>query len=215
VTSPRIFISMGTPYAPKYVEFRAALERFFRDDCDADPRILGVNEYPSGNPLQKIHDVMRTCHGVVIVAYERKYIGSGTEKRTAPAPIALDQRTYTTPWNHIESALAYSLDLPIYIICENGLTEEGLIETKVDWYVQRIDFTPDQLREPGVSQSIRAWIDDRVRPLADKPRAFKAIEGSLKLSEMTPKELWGVGAGIAAVFAAGVAAGRFLPHLFG
>jgi hypothetical protein len=213
VADPRIFISMGTPYAPKYVEFRSALEQFFREN-GVDPRILGVNEYPAGNPLSKIRDVMETCAGVVIVAYERKYVGNGLEKRSAPAPIDIDKKTYTTPWNHIESALAYSLDLPIYIICENGLTEEGLIETRLDWYVQRIDFHPDRLRDPAVVQSVRAWIDDRVRPRSRKPRAFQTLEGTLKFSEMTSKELWGTGAFIASIFAAGVAFGRFLPHLF-
>jgi len=69
MANPRIFISMGTPYAPKYVTFRHDLERFIRDECRADPRIIGVNEYPTGNPLAKIREVMRSCSGVMIVAY--------------------------------------------------------------------------------------------------------------------------------------------------
>jgi hypothetical protein len=211
VADPRIFISMGTPYAPKYTAFRLEIERFIREECKSDPRIIGVNEYPPGNPLDKIRDVMRSCHGVLIVAYERKFIDRGMEKRTGSTPTALEQRTYTTTWNHIESALAYSLGLPIYFICENGLTEEGLIETKLDWYVQRIDFDPAELRNPHVTQSIRAWVDERVRPRARRMRVAQTFEGTIRLSEMTPKEIWTTLAVLSAVFLAGAALGRWLP----
>jgi hypothetical protein len=215
MADPRIFISMGTPYAPKYADFRLTLERFIRDECKADPRILGVNEYPAGNPLSKIRDVMRTCDGVLIVAYERNFIGDGFEKRASSTPIALRERTYTTSWNHIESALAYSLDLPIYVICETGLTEDGLIETTVDWFVQRMELTQAGLHDAAVSQSIRTWIDERVRPRSAKPRALKAFEGTMKLSEMTPKEIWGAGALVVTIFVAGMGVGRWMPLLFG
>ena len=214
MANPRIFISMGTPYAPKYVTFRHDLERFIRDECRADPRIIGVNEYPTGNPLAKIREVMRSCSGVMIVAYERKFVDRGIEKRSGDAPSTIEQRAYKTPWNHIESAIAYSLDLPIYVLCENGLTEEGMIETKVDWYVQRIDFDSAALHNPHVAQSVRAWIDERVRPRAGRPRFTQTLEGSLRLSEMTPKEIWATLGVLISVFAAGAAVGHWLPAWF-
>lgn len=213
MAEPRIFISMGTPYTEAFEQFRDALEKFIRR-CGADPRIIGVNEYPTGNPLAKIRDVMRNCHGVIIVAYERKFLEAGIEKRTGANPISLNQRTYTTPWNHIESAMAYSLGLPIYILCQHGLTEEGLIETKADWYVQHLDMTPQALAATPVSESLRTWLAESVTPFAGKPRAWKTLEGALKLSEMTPKEIWSFLGLLSAIFAMGAAFGRWAPSLF-
>src|SRR5271165_7263999 len=112
MTECRVFISMGTPYTTEYMAFRDRLEQFLRDGCGVDPRIIGKNEYPSGSPLQKIKDVMTTCSGVVIVAYERKYVQIGAEKRKGESPTAIEEEIYTTPWNHIESAMAYSLGIP-------------------------------------------------------------------------------------------------------
>ena len=114
--TPRIFISMGTPYTEQYSQFRDELELFLRDTCKVDPRIIGKNEYPSGSPLEKIREVMRGCHGVLVVAYERKFLEAGIEKRGGAAPQQLNGLTYTTAWNHIESAMVFSFGLPLYII---------------------------------------------------------------------------------------------------
>jgi hypothetical protein len=214
MAEPRVFISMGTPYNETFEAFRDALEKFLRR-CRADPRIIGVNEYPTGNPLAKIRDVMKSCHGVIVVAYERKYLQAGVEKRSAAAPKPLSDQAYTTPWNHIESAMAYSLGLPIYIICQRGLTEDGLIETRADWYVQHMDLTPEALDKTAVSESLRTWLAESVAPVARKPRAWKSIEGALKLSEMTAKEIWGALALVGSIFAAGAAFARWAPALIG
>src|SRR5687768_38611 len=96
----RIFISMGTPYTAAFEQFRSALENFLRVQCHVNPRIIGVNEYPAGNPLTKICEVMKGCHGVIVVAYERKYLESGIEKRSGDNPTPLRKKAYTTPWNH-------------------------------------------------------------------------------------------------------------------
>jgi hypothetical protein len=215
MATPRIFISMGTPYTDTYRQFRDALEGFLRDQCGADPRIIGKNDYPDANPLAKIKEVMQSCHGVVVVAYERKFVSQGEEKRTSPSPLALTDRRYTTPWNHVESAMAFSLGLPLYIICQNGLAEEGLIETKMDWYVQYADIDASALNRPEVTQSIQGWVRARVAPNAAKSRIFRTIEGDLKLSEMTPKEIWAAVGLLTATFSLGAAAAHFVPKLFG
>jgi hypothetical protein len=131
--SPGVFMSMGTPYRPEQFAFHERLVALLKDECDVDPGILKVHEYPSGNGLDKIRKVMSTCDGVLIVAYERSYIARGIERRRGEKERAISNAKYTTPWNHIESAMAYSLNLPIHIIAESGLVEEGLIEDKIDW----------------------------------------------------------------------------------
>jgi hypothetical protein len=213
--APKIFVSMGTPYSEQYVQFREALETFLRDSCKADPRIIGKNEYPPGNPLESIRDVMKTCDGVVVVAYERKYLETGVEKRASNSPIKIAKQTYTTPWNHIESAIAYGLGIPLYIICETGVAQEGLIETKLDWQVQTTAINKDTFSRPEIAQTIRSWVDQRVFPRSKRrARLWRAFTGNLQISEMTFVELWAPISVVTAAFALGVAASHLLPRLF-
>jgi hypothetical protein len=207
MTAPRVFISMGTPYTSVYKDFRDELSRFLRESCDVDPRIIGVNEYPSGSPVEHIRSTMRNCAGVIIVAYERKYLEKGLEKRGAESSQTLEKRTYTTPWNHIESAIAYSLGLPLYIICQNGLTEEGLIESKVDWYVKHVDIHPGALSDRDLSESLRAWVKTRVIPRSKKSNVLPALSGRVKFAEMTPVEFWAFCVMLLGVFLLGSAIG--------
>jgi hypothetical protein len=215
MAAPRIFVSMGTPYAEQYTRFREELDVFLREQCGADARIIGKNEYPVGSPLSKIRDVMRTCHGVIIVAYERKHVAKGTDRRGSTEATSFVDRTYPTPWNHIESAMAYSLDLPIHILCQRGLTEEGLIETKMDWYVQYLDIAPGSLNDSAIGGTIRSWVRERVVPRASRPSIGRSVSGHSKLSDMSPVEIWSFFGIVAAAFGAGVGAAVLFPNLFG
>jgi hypothetical protein len=212
--APRVFVSMGTPYTPAFAQFRDDLETMLRDRCGVDPRIIGKNEHPAGSPLTHIKSVMGDCAGVIVVAYERKFLETGTEKRGSAAPLKLVKNIYTTPWNHIESAMAYSLGLPLYIFCQRGLAEEGLIESKIDWYVQHVDMTPGSLSKPEIIDSVRAWVDQRVIPKSKKRiGSMAALRGAAKFSEMTPHELLAFGGMLLAAFAAGATAATYFPGL--
>jgi hypothetical protein len=210
---PRVFVSMGTPYTENYTRFRDELETLLRNSCGVDPRIIGKNEFPSGSPLAHIRAVMRQCAGVIIVAYERKYVETGMERRGGDGATKVEKRTYTTPWNHVESAIAYSLELPLYIFCQNGLSEEGLIESKVDWYIQHIDMVPGALSKPELVESIRAWVNTRVVPRSNKSSILRSLQGHVKFSEMTPHEIWTFFGIIAAAFLAGAVLSSKFPTL--
>jgi hypothetical protein len=214
MSAPRVFISIGARYTPQQERFLDELESFLRDRCGCDPRIIGKNEYPDGNPLTHIRDVMLSCHGVLVVAFERTRVVSGTEKPGGNGERSVSDAAYTTPWNHIESAIAFGLKMPMYILCENGLKEEGLIESKLDWRVQHIELTKKDLERVEVSESLRAWVTKRVVPYSNSPRAAKALLGSLKLSEMTPKEIGILIGSLTAAFLAGAAFFKWLPKLF-
>ena len=213
--APRLFISMGTPYTELQTKFRDELENFLRDNCGVNPRIIGKNEYPDGSPLAKIKEVMSGCHGVVIVAYERKYLQDGAEKRGGDSEKPLANKVYTTPWNHIESALAFALNLPLYIICQKNLTEEGLIEAKIDWYVQYVDIDPAEFSKVNVRESLRSWVNERVLPHAHKPTVLTGLIGRLKMSELTLEQIGLIWGTLAAVFFFGVGVGHLLPNIHG
>jgi hypothetical protein len=212
--TPRVFVSMGTPYRADYEHFRDELVSLLRNRCHVDPRLIDVNEYPPGSPVHKIREVLSGCDGVLVVCYERTHVTEGLQRRGGIEQRKIVDEKYTTPWNHIGSAMAFSLRIPLYIIAETGLVEEGLVESKVDWYVRRIEFTPLALSSPQVVDSLRAWVGDRVVPNAKRSKALLAAVAKLRLSEMTGEEWSAILAIIASAFGAGAAAARFLPGLF-
>ena len=68
--------------------------------------------------------------------------------------------------------MAFCLGIPLYIICQNNLVEEGLIESKNDWWVQYAEISPAAFSRTEVTQSIRAWIKDEFCPTVESRACF-------------------------------------------
>ena len=151
-----VFISIGSPYAEPHREFLDALVDLLRS-CAIEPRVLNKTDYSTGNPLQDISRIMRECHGAIVVGYERTYFGSGIEKRKSAQAKQLEAVRYTTPWNQIEAAMAFALGLPIIVMMETGLREEGLLEEKYDWYIERLAISGDAFADKDIRGRITAW----------------------------------------------------------
>jgi hypothetical protein len=147
-----VFVSMGSPYTASQKEFLDALIELLRS-CDVEPRVMNKTDYPTGSPLKDISRVMKECHGVIVVASERTYFESGLEKRQTP----LQSVRYSTPWSQIEASMGFAHGIPIIVLMEPGLREEGLLEEKYDWYVERIRISPESLADKDVQNRVRAW----------------------------------------------------------
>lgn len=142
----QVFVSMGFPYTKSQNEFLDALIELLRS-CDVEPRVMNKTDYPKGNPLKDVSETMRQCHGAIVVAFERTYFESGIERKHK---IDLKSVRYTTPWNQIEASLAFALQIPIFVLMEPNLWEEGLLEQKFDWYVDRISISAAALSNKDV-----------------------------------------------------------------
>jgi hypothetical protein len=151
-----IFISMGTPYNSAHTKCRESLIELLRD-CGVTPRLIDVTDYSTSKPLTDIYQLLRQCDGAIIVAYERTFVDSGFEKRKSPAEKPLSAVRYTTPWNQIEAAFAHSFGIPILVLMENGLKEEGLLDEKFDWYVERLEISAKTFSNKDVRARILAW----------------------------------------------------------
>jgi hypothetical protein len=152
MTAKNVFISMGAPYREPQIKFRDALMDLLRD-CDVVPRVINKTDYPTGNALLDISRVLRECDGAIIVAHERTFLESGLEKRETK----LSAVRYSTPWNQIEAAMAFVLGMPILVLVELGIKEEGLLEEKYDWYIERLEISPKSLSDKDVHARILAW----------------------------------------------------------
>jgi hypothetical protein len=99
------------------------------------PRTLGVTDYDMDAPLTAIRRLMLESNGLLTIAFRRTYVEKGTARlRTDIETLKeekLDGRWLTTPWAHIEAAMAYQLGLPVLILRESGVLADGILERGV------------------------------------------------------------------------------------
>jgi hypothetical protein len=156
VDKPKVFISVGSNGSQHQ---RDATETIFSviAATGLSPRQMEKNEWSSEQPLRAIRRVINECHGAVIVAFTRYEFLSGVERGKNDATISLGPTYFPTIWNQIEAALAYGRDIPLLIICETGLKEDGLLEGKYDWKVFWTDFQPGDLNSERFSGFVQSW----------------------------------------------------------
>ena len=145
-----IFVSVGRTSTPEQEKFVSAIEQYLRDN-GFEPRIVGRTAFSSLQPLKFIEQLMHECSGTIVIAFERIYIQEGIEKRGGEAEKVFRDIKLSTVWNQIEAAMAYVLGHPLLVIVENGIRNEGLLETGYDWYMQwvKLDASTLSTREFG------------------------------------------------------------------
>jgi hypothetical protein len=137
-TRPRSEISVFLSYSKPCMDTQ---QKFIdRVCCDLSsrgfaPRTLGVTDYDWDAPLKAIRRLMLESNGLITIAFRRTYIkqGSGNYRTniTNLKAYSLDDQWLTSPWAHIEPAMAYQVGLPILILREEGVIAEGLLEKGV------------------------------------------------------------------------------------
>jgi hypothetical protein len=88
-------------------------------------------------PLKAIRRLLLESDGLITVALRRLWVESGEFRHGADAPWAKDKVLparslwFTSPYCHIEPAMAYQIGLPVLILREKGVVAEGLLEKGV------------------------------------------------------------------------------------
>jgi hypothetical protein len=212
------FVSVGSTATDQQESFVRAVEERLRS-AGIIPHTVGRNTFSSDAPFKAINDLLDTCSGAVVIAFERVYFPSGFEKRGGPKQTTISEIKLPTPWNQIEAAMAYSRGLPLLIIVEDGLRIEGLLEKGNGWYVQSVKCEPAALNSAEFSGVLADWQRKMTQRLSAISKAQKN-RSDTDISQLTvgqlinalkPAQLWSVlvalGALIASVFALG---GKFL-----
>ena len=130
-SSPNIFVCIGRPLSDTQLQFKLALLQAIRAH-GFEPRTVGSNsedtDVPSGRPIEQIRSLVGTCDGAVVVAYERHFASKLVTNSPAPSPGELSDVRFSTAWNQAEAAMAYFADLPIFLICQNNIHGECILE---------------------------------------------------------------------------------------
>lgn len=99
------------------------------------PRTLGVTDYDMDAPMRAIRRLMLESNGLITIAFRRTFIERGVSRAatdiTGLSQQVLEGSWLTTPWAHIEPAMAYQIGLPVLIFRERGVVDDGLLEKGV------------------------------------------------------------------------------------
>ncbi|MCE4540230.1 hypothetical protein LXT12_23540 [Pelomonas sp. P7] len=211
-----VFVSVGSTANPAHETFVKAVEDRLRAE-GLTPLTVGRNYFTSDSPFIGVNKLMDDCRGVVVIALERIHVESATEKRGSAAEGKLRDVKLATPWNQIEATLAYSRKLPLLVLVEQGVRQDGLLEQGFDWYVLNTPLEPAALATSEFNGVLASW----TRKLSSAPAVRAPAAGPASPADMTvgqllgalkPAQLWSVLGALAAAFAATFALGGKLFH---
>ncbi|MFC0008021.1 hypothetical protein [Micromonospora siamensis] len=147
----------------------------YLDERGFAARTLGVTDYDMDAPLKAIRRLMRESNGLITVAFRRTYVDHAVANYltdvTGRRSYDLSDVWLTSPWAHIEPAMAYQLGLPILILRESKVVADGLLERGVvGTYMPEFDVedpTEEYLASPEWRQLIGQW-EAQVRTVVDR-----------------------------------------------
>jgi len=129
-----IFLSYPKPCLMSQQKFIDQLTAYLKSR-GISPRTLGVTDYDVDAPLKAIRRLMMESNGLITVAFRRTFIQDGTMRFGTDVPKSepkkINRQWLTSPWSQIEPAMAYQLGLPVLILRENNVLDEGILEKGV------------------------------------------------------------------------------------
>ncbi|MEP3276972.1 MAG: hypothetical protein ABJN26_22695 [Stappiaceae bacterium] len=209
-----IFLSVGGTANAKQETFVSSVEDRLRSE-GLISHTVGRNTFSADAPIRTVEKLMDKCVGTIVIALERSYFSEGLEKRGGDKEQALANIRLPTPWNHIEAAMSYTRGLPILVLVEEGLKNEGLLEHGYDWYVQTVELDVSSLNGPEFNGVLASW-KEKITQNAKQNNELITPDQHANPADQTiaqligglkPAQLWGVMGTFAAVIAGAFAVG--------
>lgn len=175
-----IFLSCGSPHTAQQEEFISAVEAHLKSH-GCIPQTVGRTNHSLRQPVQAARNLIAECHGAVVIASERTRIIQAVERRDSPKQKNIENESYTTIWNHMEAAMAYSKQVPILTFVQIGLKREGMLSDRFEWMAIETDLSAASLRTPQFQQVFEEWLR-LVRDNANDVK--KAPSNDLELEEI-------------------------------
>ncbi|MFC2188354.1 hypothetical protein ACFCT7_13645 [Fulvivirgaceae bacterium LMO-SS25] len=135
---------------------KIGLDNFYNllESNELDPRTIGQSDYPNESPLDEVIKLMHKCHGTIVLGIPQIEITNGFIKE-----IEITNKTILgTEWNHIEAALAHSLNQPMLIIHDQSVTRGVFDRGACNTYLHAVDMTNDSWAiSKSISGAITNW----------------------------------------------------------
>jgi hypothetical protein len=152
-----IFLSCGTPYDKSQEDFIAAVEAHLASH-NCKPQTVGRSVFSARQPVEAARDLIGSCHGALVIAFERTRIVSGLERPGSPQQKTIQNESHPTIWNQMEAAMAYAKKIPILSLVQTGLKRQGMLSDRFEWSGIEDDLTPALLATEKFRQTFSEWI---------------------------------------------------------
>lgn len=121
---------------------------------------LGQTFYDLRNPLRPVSEKMQRVFGAIILAMERFHSFEGSYKENSKKQKDVSDQYFSTVWNQIEGSMADLLDLPLLILKESKIVNEGIFDAQIhEWQIIRINpANPKEIFEDPIKSYIEKWI---------------------------------------------------------
>jgi hypothetical protein len=160
---PVIFLSIGRPLCDAQRDFKVALMQAIRGR-GFEPRTVGSGpedtDVPHDRPIEQVRRLLKSCDGAVIVGYEKHTANKLVTNSLAPHPGKLDHVRFTTSWNQAEAAMAYHADLPLLLVCEDGVLGECILEEGTVGSIARIPISKEAVLDTTFQKRMSSWAND-------------------------------------------------------
>lgn len=166
-----VFLSYPRPYNKEQQIFILALSEYLVSRGYA-PRTLGITDYDMDAPLKAIRRLMIESNGLITIAFRRALINQGIGEPDTPNEYSLDGKWLTSPYSHIEPAMAFQIGLPVLILRESGVIADGILEKGVlGTYMPEFDLSNSSgnyLNSNEFRQLIHKWESQVERVVENK-----------------------------------------------
>ncbi len=129
-----VFLSYPQPYLNRQQNFINYIKEYLLER-GIEARTLGITDYDMEEPLIAIRRLMLECNGLLTIAFRRCFVEKGVGKPKSDIDnikeYSLNDIWLTSPYCHIEPAMAFQIGLPILIFREHGVIADGILEKGV------------------------------------------------------------------------------------
>lgn len=154
-----VFFSLASPHNDTQQQYINRLSQYF---LTHGIKLETLKGWDDNDPLVPIADELRKASGCLVLALERFFVTDGITKRGSEQSGKINNKAFTSSWLHIEAALARTFELPLIILKEESLENEGLIHNdKQEWGIVRIN--PGNIAEIEaypIKNFILNWINE-------------------------------------------------------
>jgi hypothetical protein len=160
-----IFLSRPNPFTKEQNLFLNALIELLHKN-DLKNITLEAKDYNPYDSLTCLQEMIKRCYGMIIVSFGQSYIERGISKKGAisneeffyATEANIDRHWITSPFCHIEGVIAFSNNIPIFVIEQERVKIEGILK-KGDHSIKGPQFSLTSIKEISSYFSDNIFLD--------------------------------------------------------
>lgn len=132
---PKIFLSVATPHTQSQVNYITNLKSKFKNE-GFQLATLEDGDWNNEDPIKPIYALMKQCAGCIVLLMERYFIDTGKIKRGSENEKELKGLSLSTPWCQIEATLAYTQNIPLIVLKDKNVYNDGVFIDQIKKFKQ-------------------------------------------------------------------------------